>query len=106
MKVACGAVAPEILRPARLEELLRDPRRPERIYLLRRNAPPLPGGAPPGPLLALVGPEGGFTEEEERLVLGAGASPWSLGPRNLRTGSACAAVLSVLLGGAVRGEGR
>jgi 16S rRNA (uracil1498-N3)-methyltransferase len=106
MKVARGAIAPEIRPPVGLEEFLGDPRRPERIFLLRREAPPLPRGAPPGPLVLLVGPEGGFTGEEEGLALGAGASPRSLGPRNLRTGTACAAALSLLLGESGPGAGR
>jgi 16S rRNA (uracil1498-N3)-methyltransferase len=43
----------------------------------------------------LVGPEGGFTEEEVAMARDAGARPFSLGPRRLRTETA--AILSLAL---------
>ena len=44
----------------------------------------------------LVGPEGGFSNEEEDAALAAGAIALSMGPRVLRTETACLAALAVL----------
>jgi 16S rRNA (uracil1498-N3)-methyltransferase len=43
----------------------------------------------------LVGPEGGFTEEEIQVALESGFKPMSLGPRRLRSETAAIAVLSL-----------
>lgn len=51
--------------------------------------------SPVGSLGILVGPEGGFTEEELAAARSLGARPFSLGPRRLRTETA--AILSVAL---------
>ncbi len=50
----------------------------------------------PQDLTMLVGPEGGFTREEEDLAVGAGALPLSIGPRVLRTETAALAALAAL----------
>lgn len=42
----------------------------------------------------LIGPEGGFTPEEETLALAAGATPMSLGPRVLRAETAALTALA------------
>jgi len=47
----------------------------------------------------LVGPEGGFTEQEEAAALAAGALPLSMGPRVLRTETAGLAALAILAAG-------
>lgn len=47
--------------------------------------------------LILVGPEGGFTENEIRLLAAAGAVPITLGPRILRTETAALVALSQIL---------
>lgn len=47
------------------------------------------------PVLA-VGPEGGWTEYELRMLRGRGFAPFSLGGRTLRTDTACVALVSVL----------
>ena len=44
----------------------------------------------------LVGPEGGFTEQEEDAARAAGALPLSMGPRVLRTETAGLAALAIL----------
>ncbi len=46
-------------------------------------------------LTALVGPEGGFTEEERRALRDAGFIPLGLGPRTLRAETAAVAALTV-----------
>jgi 16S rRNA (uracil1498-N3)-methyltransferase len=45
-----------------------------------------------GPLLALVGPEGGFSNREEGLLHDAGAVPVSLGRTTLRVETAALAL--------------
>ena len=62
-------------------------------------------GAPPGPVTLLIGPEGGFAEEERRLLLARGRTVrLSLGPRVLRADTAAVAVLALMQ--AVRGDWR
>ena len=56
--------------------------------------------APNGSAALLVGPEGGWTEEERRLILShAFARPVSLGPLVLRAETACLAGLVLLQAG-------
>jgi len=50
-----------------------------------------------GPAAILVGPEGGFTDEERVLVRGSGASAISLGPRILRAETAALAALAAFM---------
>ena len=53
------------------------------------------GGLKPGQSMAvLIGPEGGFSDEEIRLALEAGIRPVTLGKRILRTETAALFVLS------------
>ena len=47
----------------------------------------------------LVGPEGGFTEQEEDAARAAGALALSMGPRVLRTETAGLAALAILAAG-------
>lgn len=47
----------------------------------------------------LVGPEGGFSTEEEDAAIAAGALPLSMGPRVLRTETAGLAALAILAAG-------
>jgi 16S rRNA (uracil1498-N3)-methyltransferase len=97
MKVARGGVAMEVLDPVRAIDLGPAIRERGGAILWRREAPPLLPVGGREKELALIGPEGGFTEAEEEVFLRAGATPASLGPRNLRTGTACAAALALLL---------
>jgi len=53
---------------------------------------------PPQALTLMVGPEGGYTEEEENLALAHGALALSMGPRILRTETAGLAALAILNG--------
>ena len=96
----CGRTRlPEILAPLSLKKLLfdRDPER--RLYFADES-----GGEPaatafmPGPALILVGPEGGFTDEERQRVRETpGAVPISLGPRILRAETAALAALAAFM---------
>lgn len=51
---------------------------------------------PPGAILLLSGPEGGFSPEEERAAAGAAFLPVRLGPRVLRTETAAVAALAAM----------
>lgn len=51
---------------------------------------------PPQAVSLLIGPEGGFTEQEENLALAHGVLALSMGPRVLRTETAGLAALSAL----------
>lgn len=59
------------------------------------RVPARPAAAGARPLLA-VGPEGGWTPHEYDLLTARGFQPFSLGPRILRTDTACVALLAVL----------
>jgi 16S rRNA (uracil1498-N3)-methyltransferase len=51
---------------------------------------------PPQPLILMIGPEGGFSEQEEDAARRHGAIALSIGPRVLRTETAGLAALAVL----------
>lgn len=51
---------------------------------------------PAGPVILLVGPEGGLSEEEELAARSSGFQPLRLGPRILRTETAALALVSAL----------
>ena len=58
---------------------------------------PLKNALREGPAAILIGPEGGFTDDERTFVRGAGAVPISLGPRILRAETAALAALSAFM---------
>jgi 16S rRNA (uracil1498-N3)-methyltransferase len=70
-----------------------------RILLSPRATQSLAGWAratPPCPVTFLIGPEGGFSAQEEDAAIAAGALALSMGPRVLRTETAGLAALAVL----------
>ncbi|MCC2971705.1 16S rRNA (uracil(1498)-N(3))-methyltransferase [Massilia sp. IC2-476] len=92
-------------RLARLEPLqdlgrwLAAPSSSPRILLSPRASQSLAGWAQansPQALTLMVGPEGGFSREEEDAALAAGALALSVGPRVLRTETAALAALAML----------
>ena len=93
----CGrTILPDIAKPIPLARLLADREESRTIYFADEN-----GGESGlksfqvGPALILVGPEGGFTDEERALVRGApNAVAISLGPRILRAETAALAALA------------
>lgn len=99
------AVVPEVAEPVGLPELLETVDQFDLTVLaeaesetsaaatLRRTAQRTEGKRS---VLALVGPEGGFSAQERQLAAGAGAVEANLGPRRLRTETA-ALHLSILL---------
>jgi 16S rRNA (uracil1498-N3)-methyltransferase len=77
----------------------------KRLLMTPRAAQSLPEWArhqPPQAVALLVGPEGGYTEQEEDAAIARGAIALSMGPRVLRTetaGIAAVAALNALWGG-------
>jgi 16S rRNA (uracil1498-N3)-methyltransferase len=71
----------------------------KRILLSPRAEQPLSNWArhhPAQPVTLMIGPEGGFTEAEEKAALDHGALALSMGPRVLRTETAGLAALAAL----------
>lgn len=95
----CGRTrVPEIAEPMRLHCFVEtlDPAR--RLYFADENGGNALGGAfAAGPAAILVGPEGGFTDEERSFVRDSGATAISLGPRILRAETAALAALAVFM---------
>ena len=87
---------PEIHEPCPLDTFLADPELPEERYLAHQSGPPLDRAVTAAAVL-LVGPEGGFTREEEAAARDHGFEPRSLGPLILRVETAALAG-AVLLG--------
>ena len=99
----CGILAvPEVAAPKKLEELLSGWPRERRILFCDENhgsQNPLPAlqGIEERKLALLVGPEGGFSDEERRLLRGLDfVTPIPLGPRILRADTAAVAAMAVI----------
>jgi 16S rRNA (uracil1498-N3)-methyltransferase len=94
----CGrAVVPTVALPQRVDDWLTVlPAEGLRLVLsLADDAAPWARSAiGPGPVVALSGPEGGLTPQEERAARAAGFRPVSLGPRVLRADTAPLALLA------------
>ncbi|MEA3041318.1 MAG: rRNA (uracil1498-N3)-methyltransferase [Sphingomonadales bacterium] len=88
---------PQIAAPVKLGALLRDWPEERRLYFADEGGgEPLLAAAAPGPAAILIGPEGGFTDEERAAVRAlAQAKPVSLGPRILRADTAALAALAL-----------
>jgi 16S rRNA (uracil1498-N3)-methyltransferase len=92
---------PQVLPLARLDPFLaaRGPARDgeRRLLLTPRSARGLRElDRPPGAIVLLAGPEGGFSPEEERGAERLGFLPVRLGPRVLRTETAAVAALAAM----------
>jgi 16S rRNA (uracil1498-N3)-methyltransferase len=91
---------PEILPAAGFEKCLAEPA-DYRYFLEESGAPPFLTVLPEhrsarDHVAAMLGPEGGWTDEERRLAVASGWLPVSLGPLVLRAETAAAAALSVV----------
>jgi len=85
--------APEVTSPRSLEEVLKEK---GSLVAAHPGAPPL--SAPrSGAIVALIGPEGGWSERELALFSELGVTLFGLGPRTLRTETAAIAAAAVLL---------
>jgi 16S rRNA (uracil1498-N3)-methyltransferase len=91
---------PELVEPRKLDAVLKSWPEDRRLWFADEA-----GGEPfaplPGPAAILIGPEGGFTDEE-RLAIRAlpQARPVSLGPRILRADTAALAAIALWMGAA------
>jgi 16S rRNA (uracil1498-N3)-methyltransferase len=93
---------PELAEPVKLAALLRDWPAGRALYVADEcGGEPLLAALAPGPAALLIGPEGGFTDEEraEIRVLPQ-AKPVTLGPRILRADTAALAALALWMAAA------
>ena len=91
---------PEILPAATFKQCLAQPAN-YRYFLEESSAPPILASLPAqrganDRVAAMLGPEGGWTDDERREAAAAGWQPVSLGPLVLRAETAAAAALAVL----------
>lgn len=95
----CGRTrVPQILEPVHLRRFVEELDPARHFYFADESGGDrLAGSFEEGPAVILVGPEGGFTEEERAFVRGSGACAISLGPRILRAETAALAALSVYM---------
>ena len=102
----CGRTrVPQIVEPLPLRRLIEELDPARHLYFADEGGgEPVASTFAEGPALILVGPEGGFTEEERQFVRGSGASAMSLGPRILRAETAALASLSAYM--AIAGDWR
>jgi 16S rRNA (uracil1498-N3)-methyltransferase len=103
----CGRTRlPKIVEPVPLKQLLAERNASRRLYFADEAGGEEAAGAfQPGPALILIGPEGGFTDEERDLIRAApNAVPVSLGPRILRAETAALAALATYM--AIAGDWR
>lgn len=90
---------PIVAPPVPLTEALADCTEDLRLMLWEKESRPLADilpAAPPRNAAVLIGPEGGFSDQEAEAARGAGFVPVSIGPRILRTETAGFAVASIL----------
>lgn len=99
----CGILTPpQVAEPVALPRWLAALEPDRRLVFCDEAAPQADPLAPlraavAGPLAVLIGPEGGFTEEERRLLAAhPGAIVLSLGPRILRADTAAVAALALV----------
>ena len=95
----CGRTrVPEIAEPMKVARFIEELDPARRLYFADESGgDALAGTFREGPAAILVGPEGGFTDEERTLVRGSGAAAISLGPRILRAETAALAALSAYM---------
>jgi 16S rRNA (uracil1498-N3)-methyltransferase len=96
----CGRTRlPEIVEPVSLKQLLAGRDAARRLYFAdEAGGEEAASALQCGPALILIGPEGGFTEEERQLIRAApNAVPVSLGPRTLRADTAAVAALAAYM---------
>jgi 16S rRNA (uracil1498-N3)-methyltransferase len=98
----CGRTrVPEITEPVQLKRFLEDLDPARQLYFADEGGgDPVGSAFREGPAAILVGPEGGFTEEERAFVRGSGATAISLGPRILRAETAALASLATYMSSA------
>ena len=95
----CGRTRlPQIVEPMLLRRFVDELDAGRRLYFADESGgEPLAATFREGPAAILVGPEGGFTDDERAFVRASGASAISLGPRILRAETAALAALSAYM---------
>jgi 16S rRNA (uracil1498-N3)-methyltransferase len=96
----CGrTVLPQIAEPKHLQQLVKENEPSRRLYFAdEAGGEPAASAFSTGPALILIGPEGGFTDEERATVRAADNSvSISLGPRILRAETAALAALAAYM---------
>ena len=95
----CGrTIVPQTAEPLPLRRFIEELDPARRLYFADENGGnSLASSFAPGPAAILVGPEGGFTDEERDFVRGSGAVAISLGPRILRAETAALASLAAFM---------
>ena len=88
---------PELAPLTKLDTVLRDwPAERRLLFADEAGGQPLSDAAAAGPAAILIGPEGGFTDDERAGIQAiAQAEPVSLGPRILRADTAALAAISI-----------
>lgn len=87
---------PELKPPLTLDEYLNQPPLGARIILSPTAQQALGNTLKTAGIEMIIGPEGGFTEEELERCINAGVQAFSLGPRILRAETACISALTLL----------
>jgi 16S rRNA (uracil1498-N3)-methyltransferase len=93
---------PELAEPQKLDTVLRDwPAERALLFADEAGGTPLAEAASPGPAAILIGPEGGFADEEREAIRSVPAAcAVSLGPRILRADTAAIAAVAVWMAAA------
>lgn len=102
----CGRTRlPRIAEPLQLRRFIEKLDSSRHLYFAdEAGGDPVVATFAEGPAAILIGPEGGFTDEERAFVRGTGAAAISLGPRILRAETAALAALAAFM--AIAGDWR
>jgi len=99
-KQSRSGLVPRISRPEPLAAFLRDHEAPQKIFLCEKGGRLLRDlvqkGEPPPEVVALIGPEGGWTDVEEKTIAACGYEAVSLGKAILRAETAALCALFLL----------
>ncbi len=95
-----GSWLPEVTGMHSLEQVIADLRASPHLFVLDPESPPSGGKESGGGVCVVIGPEGGLTPAELKMLIEGGFESWGLGPRVLRVETAAIAAAAALLVGA------